>query len=397
MGTTPDVDMEHACRNCLHRKTAWLCTHPKSKHFQQRVGADDTCAYFEESLGEAHFIRAGSTNFLLLNATTVNEKQRWLTEILSNYNSAIQAGLPAEDEAGANLGIAIACGHVLKERFNASNNMAELDSDVAQTMLTSLRRAGETEKKYHVGYVANNWFQLGYVDLLLALKTTVIHKKESAQAAERFVRDLLAIFEHVIPTPLPRLQFTLGNYLLQAGKREAAANCLRDVCASISRKESRFIPNVASFQREADSLLRQASGVTGTQQNDRTSTSRQTVKGRSSNQPTKSGCFIATAAFGSPYVPEVEFLRSFRDTVLLKSWPGRAFVRFYYRVSPPLADVIVHSSLLRTFARHLLIAPILYVLKLLIGDLPKAKHNKRQTCSMGQSTTPKGALDEINY
>lgn len=362
MGAKPDVDMEHACRNCLHRKTGWLCTNPKSGHFQQRVGSDDTCAYFEESPGQAHFIRAGSTTFTLLNATTLNEKQRRLTEIVSSYNNAIQAGLPAEDEAGANLGIAVACGHVVKERFTTSSNMTELDSDVAQMMLTSLRRAGETEKKHHVNYVADNWFQLGNVDLLLAFKTTVIHEKESAQAAEQFVRQLLAVFEHVIPTPLPRLQFALGNYLLQANKPEAAAKCFRDVCASVSRKESRFIPNVGKFQRDAESLLREATGTTNATQNDKTSTAPQTVTSGTSKQQIKSGCFIATAAYGSAYAPEVEFLRSFRDSVLLNCWPGKAFVRFYYRVSPPLAGFIAHSELLRIMVRFAL-RPIMGLLK----------------------------------
>jgi hypothetical protein len=68
-------------------------------------------------------------------------------------------------------------------------------------------------------------------------------------------------------------------------------------------------------------------------------------------------CFIATAAYGSPSAPEVRLLRRFRDRVLLKSRPGRAFVAWYYRVSPGVAERIAESHALRAVVRGAL-APL---------------------------------------
>lgn len=49
------------------------------------------------------------------------------------------------------------------------------------------------------------------------------------------------------------------------------------------------------------------------------------------------GCYVATAVYGSYDSPEVKVLRRYRDEVMVKSGPARAFIRTYYLVSPPMA------------------------------------------------------------
>lgn len=65
-------------------------------------------------------------------------------------------------------------------------------------------------------------------------------------------------------------------------------------------------------------------------------------------------CFIATAAFGSYMEPRVLILRELRDRCLLTNEAGRAFVDFYYRHSPSLANIIAGSELLKSLTRTLL-------------------------------------------
>jgi hypothetical protein len=63
------------------------------------------------------------------------------------------------------------------------------------------------------------------------------------------------------------------------------------------------------------------------------------------------GCFIATAAYGSPLAQEVHILRRFRDRYLLTNAPGRLFVATYYRLGPPLARSIAGHDALRAAVR----------------------------------------------
>ncbi len=65
----------------------------------------------------------------------------------------------------------------------------------------------------------------------------------------------------------------------------------------------------------------------------------------------KGGCFIATAAYGTPMAQEVRYLRAFRDEYLMTNAAGKQFVKFYYSVSPPIADFIREHESLRTVVR----------------------------------------------
>ena len=62
-------------------------------------------------------------------------------------------------------------------------------------------------------------------------------------------------------------------------------------------------------------------------------------------------CFISTAAFGSDMASQVQILREFRNQFLLTNSYGKAFVKAYYRYSPPIAHFIEHSEILKALTR----------------------------------------------
>lgn len=78
-------------------------------------------------------------------------------------------------------------------------------------------------------------------------------------------------------------------------------------------------------------------------------------------QQPKSGCFIATAAFGTPMATEIDALRQFRDEKLVRNLVGRRLTEMYYRLSPPVAGIIARSEKMRVLVR-LNLKPIVYAL-----------------------------------
>ena len=77
-------------------------------------------------------------------------------------------------------------------------------------------------------------------------------------------------------------------------------------------------------------------------------------------------CFIATAAYGTPLAGEIDTLRALRDTYLLDSALGTAFVDTYYRVSPAIADTVADSPVLAALVRVLLV-PVIFLGKVALA------------------------------
>lgn len=79
-------------------------------------------------------------------------------------------------------------------------------------------------------------------------------------------------------------------------------------------------------------------------------------------------CFISTAAFGSSSAPEVKIFRKFRNKFLLTNDLGKLFVKFYYAISPPIADFISENIFLKTLTRILLYPLLIFaIVSLKIG------------------------------
>lgn len=86
-----------------------------------------------------------------------------------------------------------------------------------------------------------------------------------------------------------------------------------------------------------------------------TATDYSSPKSRAKDPSVKvSKCYIATAVYGSYDAPQVLVLRRFRDEVLSKCLPGRAFIRIYYALSPPVARCLENTGRVNRIVRRIL-------------------------------------------
>jgi uncharacterized repeat protein (TIGR02543 family) len=86
---------------------------------------------------------------------------------------------------------------------------------------------------------------------------------------------------------------------------------------------------------------------------------------------TKKGCFIATAAYGSPLHPHLDILRDFRDKYLMSNVFGLKLVELYYRYSPGIAGFIAEHKLLKAAVRVNLL-PVIAFSSLMVHFGPSA-------------------------
>ena len=84
------------------------------------------------------------------------------------------------------------------------------------------------------------------------------------------------------------------------------------------------------------------------------------------------GCFIATAAYGTPMADEIQVLRDFRDEYLLTNPAGQALADFYYKVSPPIAGFITAHPELKSIVKAGL-APAIAVSTVAVNTTPGQK------------------------
>lgn len=72
-------------------------------------------------------------------------------------------------------------------------------------------------------------------------------------------------------------------------------------------------------------------------------------------------CAIATAAYGTPIALELDVLRGWRDEIEKYSRIGRAFTAMYYKISPPIAELVEKSKVAKAIVRTAL-SPLVKIL-----------------------------------
>jgi hypothetical protein len=170
------------------------------------------------------------------------------------------------------------------------------------------------------------------------------------------------------------ISVTQGNQIHQISAQEAkfrlAGSSTRSVPSTASPDNRNILDNIRGISKPTSTQTpRPARTVTplssnaailqnmkGSQQASVTQTSsgaRYTLAPTISPKASSNWCFVASQVYG-PEAWETTVLRQWRDEKLLPTALGRAFVIFYYRVSPPIARLIGRSQFLERLSRFFL-------------------------------------------
>ena len=76
--------------------------------------------------------------------------------------------------------------------------------------------------------------------------------------------------------------------------------------------------------------------------------------GSTIGKATDGGCYIATMAYGDYEHPQVIELRNFRDNTLQNNFIGRSFIKFYYKYSPKLVELLKNQKAVNKTIRTIL-------------------------------------------
>ncbi|WEK55467.1 MAG: DnaJ domain-containing protein [Candidatus Cohnella colombiensis] len=71
-------------------------------------------------------------------------------------------------------------------------------------------------------------------------------------------------------------------------------------------------------------------------------------------QSQSSSCFVATVAYGTPLIEELDTLRTWRDSTLRHSYVGRKFIKIYYKHGPKWAEWVGKSKVRMHLVRRFL-------------------------------------------
>lgn len=259
-----------------------------------------------------------------------------ITEAVKELETAINLGLPHRDEMAARFFLGE--GYTRLQNTNLRGEQM-INSHEFKQALTQMEIAVQMDAQGGYLYFKEYRSLLNSLDLYYVLIGDYLQETQGDNEAINFYVQKLNLFNYLQTQPLLKVLLQLGIIYANKEDFENANRCflaIRDA-------------EVVNPNDEMEIQVRQMA--------------ENNLNSLKSEPTAKSGCFIATAAYGSPIAPEVMIFRQYRDEVLLNSKIGKEIVKIYYLFSPSLALVISKTEWLKRLVRTLALNPLLKLLK----------------------------------
>lgn len=280
----------------------------------------------DENGGVQHYIK--STALRMASANT--------EEIIEELEKALELGLSSDGDRLDAL-FTLGLSYAMIGARAPEDRQKELYKQGMDLMEQALVLDAETNHGYFLD--SANREKLELLDLIYLKEQHSIADNDDVIA---YLQAKSNLFDHI---PSPPILITLCQ--LAASYHHRGGNDDRELAKIFWRKVVEAEPVTGSESESKARRFAQEGLQQLIQEKHSSNFSQEEVKGTGN----KSGCYIATACYGSYDAPEVQILRTFRDKKLVSSCWGRCFIRLYYRYSPYWADKLHQHTAINRLVR----------------------------------------------
>ena len=319
---------ETNCSRCKHRLPKNICGSPESPYHNQKISQTGRCDFFSENPAQDYFTRG-------LKYILADNRHDGVREL----ETAIELGLPHDDEMMARFALGESYASIVNWDLPSEEMIATHEFSVS---ISQMEKAVLMDAEGNYTYFSEplNRARLESLDISYTLIGNSIRKKDGDDAAIAYSQKL-ELFDYLESSPMLRMLLNLGVIYAERDEKERAGECFK----RIIQAEPLDPVDEKGTEAKTRSMAHDNLKLLESEDDDK-----------------KSKCFIATAAYGTPYAPQVQSLRRFRDKFLLPKSSGRLFVRVYNRFSPFFASTIAKSKSAQKFTKMVILKPILWLI-----------------------------------
>lgn len=337
------------CSRCKYRLPKLVCGCPESKYYNQKIEHTMSCEYFINNPAQGLFSEALVKSAIL---DSPEQNEQLAREVIGKFEEALRLGLPQDDEMIARFSLGQIC---LRFAWPKQPGSRPSNQEVMRA-IKEMEASVIIDSQGGYGYFLNriNSARLQTLAAAYGAISQRIQEEQGTDSAIAYVQQKLELFNY-LPGPPSLLLLNLGELYESKGQTANARTIFMKV---LERAENPVDDIDSDVRKSIENRIQETK----------------------SQEKKKSGCFIATAVYGNENAPEVENLRRFRDQLLVRSCVGRAFIIFYYLVSPTIARLIEPSEPIKSLIRTIVLRPALW----LSQELTRNKQKKSRPHNLEQ-------------